>query len=54
MSILDNQRKNNRYGILCPNHEQPSGIVMGTAPAPDLANDFAFMHEFRFLEVMIG
>ena len=27
--------------------------VMGTAPAPDLADDFAFMHEFKFLEVMI-
>ena len=26
---------------------------MGTAPAPDLANDFAFMHEFKFLKVMI-
>ena len=26
---------------------------MGTAPGPDLANDFAFMHEFKFLKVMI-
>ena len=28
---------------------------MGTAPAPDLANDFffAFMHEHIFLKVMI-
>ena len=26
---------------------------MGTAPAPDLANDFAFMDEFKFLQVMI-
>ena len=26
---------------------------MGTAPAPDLTNDFAFVHEFKFLEVMI-
>ena len=26
---------------------------MGTAPAPDLANDFAFMHELEFLKVMI-
>ena len=25
---------------------------MGTAPAPDLANDFAFMHEFKFLKVI--
>ena len=26
---------------------------MGTAPAPDLNNDFAFMLEFNFLKVMI-
>ena len=26
---------------------------MGTAPAPDLANDFAFMHELNFLKIMI-
>ena len=26
---------------------------MGTAPAPDLANDFAFMHDFKLLTVMI-
>ena len=26
---------------------------MGTAPARDLAVDFAFMHEYEFLEVMI-
>ena len=32
---------------------QSSGIFIGTAPAPDLANDFAFMHELKFLEVMI-
>ena len=25
---------------------------MGTAPAPDLANCFAFMHEFKFLKVI--
>ncbi|CAN0253736.1 unnamed protein product, partial [Laminaria digitata] len=34
-------------------YKQSSGIFMGTAPAPDLANDFAFMHEFNFLKVMI-
>ena len=27
---------------------------MGTAPAPDLENDFAFMHELNFLNVMIN
>ena len=27
---------------------------MGTAPAPDLANDFAFMHELNFLKIMIN
>lgn len=26
---------------------------MGTAPAPDLANDFSFWHEFNFLKVMV-
>ena len=26
---------------------------MRTSPAPDLANDFAFMHKFKFLTVMI-
>ena len=26
---------------------------MGTSPAPDLANDFAFFHEFKFFKVMI-
>ena len=34
-------------------YKQASGIFMGTAPAPDLANDIAFMHEFMFLRVMI-
>ena len=34
-------------------YKQSSGIFMGTAPAPDLANDFAFMHELEFLKVMI-
>ena len=35
-------------------YKQPSGICMGTAPAPDLANDFAFVHEFNFLKEMIS
>ena len=34
-------------------YKQSSGIFMGMSPAPDLANDFAFMHEFNFLKVMI-
>lgn len=29
-------------------YHQSSGIFMGTSPAPDLANIFAFMHEFDF------
>lgn len=29
-------------------YKQASGIFMGTAPAPDLAKDFAFMHEHQF------
>ena len=35
-------------------YKQSSGIFMGPAPAPDLANDFAFMHELNFLKVMIN
>ena len=27
---------------------------MGTSPAPDLANNFAFMHELRFLNVLMN
>ena len=34
-------------------YKQSSGIFMDTAPAPDLTNDFAFMQEFKILEVMI-
>ena len=26
---------------------------MGTSPAPDLANDFTFMHGFKFLKAVI-
>ena len=29
-------------------------MFMGTAPAPDLANDFAFMLELNFLKIMIN
>ena len=41
--------------VQCGSHvyKQTSGIFMGTAPAPDLANDFASMHVFKFLEVII-
>lgn len=35
-------------------YKQASGIFMGTSPAPDLANDFAFMHELRFLKVLMN
>ena len=34
-------------------YKQSSGIFMGTAPAPDLANDFAFIHELNFLKKKI-
>ena len=34
-------------------YSQSSGIFLGTAPAPDLANDFAFMQELKFLEEVI-
>ena len=29
-------------------YKQSSGILTCTAPAPDLVNDFAFMHELNF------
>ena len=35
-------------------YEQSSGIFMGTAPAPDLANGFEFMHECNFVKEMIS
>ena len=35
-------------------YKQSSGIFMGMSPAPDLANIFAFMHEFDFLKEMIS
>ena len=30
-------------------YRQPSGVFMGTFPAPELANNFAFWHEYEFL-----
>ena len=33
-------------------HKQSSVIFIGTAPAPDLGNDFAFMHEIDSLNVV--
>lgn len=33
-------------------HKQSSRIFMGTSPGQELANDFAFMHEFISLNVM--
>ena len=30
-------------------YRQTSGVFMGTSPAPELANDFAFWHEYEFL-----
>ena len=32
-------------------YTQSSGILMGTAPEPDLVNDFAFMHDHNFLKL---
>lgn len=34
-------------------YRQSSGIFMGSSPAPDLANYFAFMHEYEFYLEMI-
>lgn len=34
-------------------YRPPLGIFMGTVPVSDLANDFAFVHDFKFLKVMI-
>ena len=33
---------------------QTSVVFMGTSPAPELANDFAFWHEFEFLSHMVN
>ena len=35
-------------------YKQSSGIFMGTSPAPDLSNDFAFINEFKLFKVMIA
>ena len=35
-------------------YRQTSGVFMGTSPAPELANDFAFWHEFEFLTHMVN
>ena len=33
---------------------QTSGVFMGTSPAPELANNFGFWHEFEFLSHMVN
>ena len=33
---------------------QTSGVFMGTSPAPELANNFAFWHEYGFLSHMVN
>ena len=33
---------------------QTSGVFMGTSPAPELANNFVFWHEFEFLSHMVN
>ncbi|CAN0173407.1 unnamed protein product, partial [Ascophyllum nodosum] len=35
-------------------YRQTSGVFMGTSPAPELANDFAFWHEYGFLTHMVN
>ena len=35
-------------------YRQTSGVVMGTSPAPELGNDFAFWHEYEFLTHMVN
>ena len=30
-------------------YRQTSGVFMGTSPTPELANNFAFWHEYEFL-----
>ena len=35
-------------------YRQTFGVFMGTSPAPELANDFAFWHEYEFLTHMVN
>ena len=35
-------------------YRQTSGVFMGTSPAPELANNFGFRHEFEFLSHMVN
>ena len=35
-------------------YRQTSGVFMGTSPAPELANDFAFWHEYEFLTHVVN
>ena len=35
-------------------YRQTSGVFMGTPPAPELANNFAFCHEYEFLSHMVN
>ena len=34
-------------------YRQTSGVFMGTSPAPELASDFRFWHEYEFLSHMV-
>ena len=35
-------------------YRQTSGVFMGTSPAPELANNFSFWHEYEFLSHMVN
>ena len=35
-------------------YRQTSGVFMGTSPAPELANNFAFWHDYEFLSHMVN
>ena len=35
-------------------YKQTCGVVVGTSPAPDLANNFTFLHELKFLSYILN
>ena len=39
--------------LTCIEPRQTFGVFMGTSPAPELANNFAFWHEYEFLSHMV-
>ena len=40
--------------LICTRYRQASDVFMGTSPTPELANNFAFWHEYEFLSHMVN